>query len=242
MNKDVIIALDFPGEGEAMAFLEGFGPERPYVKVGMELYYAAGPGLVARLKERGHRVFLDLKLHDIPNTVERAMAVLAAQGADMVNLHAAGASAMMEAAMRGIHSGTPAGAQRPLVLAVTQLTSTSPEVLRDELLIGESMEETVAAYAALAKNAGLDGVVCSPLEAPEVHTQLGADFLTVTPGIRLAGPEAVGAQDQVRTATPREAGALGSDFIVVGRPVTKAADPLEAYRAIRRDFLEGAGE
>lgn len=242
MNKDVIIALDFPGEGEAIAFLAGFGPERPYVKVGMELYYAAGPGLVARLKERGHRVFLDLKLHDIPNTVERAMAVLAAQGADMVNLHAAGASAMMEAAMRGIRSGTPAGAQRPLVLAVTQLTSTSPDVLRDELLIGESMEETVSAYAALARNAGLDGVVCSPLEAPEVHTQLGADFLTVTPGIRLAGPEAVVAQDQVRTATPREAGALGSDFIVVGRPVTKAANPLEAYRAIRQDFLEGAGE
>ena len=205
----------------------------------MELYYAAGPGLVARLKARGHRVFLDLKLHDIPNTVERAMAVLAAQGADMVNLHAAGGTAMMEAAMRGIRSATPAGVPRPLVLAVTQLTSTSPEALRSELLIGESMEETVASYAALARKAGLDGVVCSPREAGEIHRRLGADFLTVTPGIRASGPGTPGSQDQVRTASAREAGRLGADDIVAGRPITQAANPLEAYRALRKEYEQG---
>lgn len=238
-KKEVIIALDFAGESDAWDFLDKFGEERPYVKVGMELFYGAGPGLVARLKARGHRVFLDLKLHDIPNTVEKAMTVLAGLGADMVNVHAAGGAAMMEAAARGVRSGTPAGAQRPRVLAVTQLTSTGAEALRDEMLIGASMEEVVASYAALAKASGLDGVVASPLEVPEIHRRLGEGFLTVTPGIRNTAENPAGKQDQVRTASPREAGRLGSDFIVVGRPITRAQDPLTAYQAVGREFEEG---
>lgn len=239
MNHNLIIALDFAGENEALDFLGRLEPERPYVKVGMELFYAAGPALVSRLKARGHKVFLDLKLHDIPTTVEKAMKVLAGLGADMVNVHASGSTAMMEAALRGVRAGTPPGAAPPLVLAVTQLTSTSAETLREELLIERLLEEVVAAYGALAQAAGLSGVVCSPLEAGEIHRRLGGDFLTVTPGIRASGPGTPGRQDQVRTASAQEAGRMGADYIVVGRPITQAANPLEAYRALRKEYEQG---
>lgn len=231
-NRAVITALDFPTGDEALAFLGLFPDgEKPFVKIGMELYYAEGPAFVRKVRERGHRVFLDLKLHDIPNTVGRAMAVLRDLGADIVNVHAAGGSAMMRAAAEGLarRDGT-----RPLLIAVTQLTSTSPAMLRDELLIGAPMEEAVMRYAENARDAGLDGVVCSPHEAAAVKARCGAGFLTVTPGIRFAG---AAADDQSRIMTPADAARAGSDFIVVGRPITRAADPLAAYRRAVADFL-----
>ena len=230
MGKDVIIACDFAGKAETLAFLDRFGDERPFLKIGMELYYAAGPDIVRELKARGHKIFLDLKLHDIPNTVKKAMAVLRDLGADVINLHAAGTKAMMEAALEGV---TRPDGTRPLLIAVTQLTSTSEERMRDELLIGAPLAETVLHYAENAKNAGLDGVVCSPLEAGLIHSRCGDGFLTVTPGVRFADGD-VG--DQVRVTTPAKAKELGSDYIVVGRPITQAADPLAAYRRCVAEF------
>ena len=231
MAKDVIVACDFRSEAETLAFLEKFGPERPFVKIGMELFYAEGPQIVRKLKSRGHKIFLDLKLHDIPNTVKKSMAVLSSLGADLINVHAAGTSAMMRAALEGL---TRPDGTRPLLIAVTQLTSTGPESLRRELLIETPMEETVLAYAENARNSGLDGVVCSPLEAGKVKARCGADFLTVTPGIRFAESAA---DDQTRIASPARARELGSDYIVVGRPVTAAQDPAAAYGRCRREFL-----
>ena len=230
MGKDVIIACDFAGKAETLAFLDRFGGERPFLKIGMELYYAAGPDIVRELKARGHKIFLDLKLHDIPNTVKKAMAVLRDLGADVINLHAAGTKAMMEAALEGV---TRPDGTRPLLIAVTQLTSTSEERMRAELLIGAPLAETVLHYAENAKNAGLDGVVCSPLEAGLIHGRCGDGFLTVTPGVRFADGD-VG--DQVRVTTPAKAKELGSDYIVVGRPITQAADPLAAYRRCVAEF------
>lgn len=230
MAKDVIVACDFSTKAETLDFLSLFGEARPFVKVGMELFYAEGPGVVRALKERGHRVFLDLKLHDIPNTVRRTAAVLASLGADLCNVHAAGTSAMMRAALEGL--ARPDGT-RPLLVAVTQLTSTSEASMRRELLIGKSMEETVLAYARNARDSGLDGVVCSPLEAGAVKKRCGAGFLTVTPGVRFAGSAA---DDQARVTTPARARELGSDYIVVGRPVTAAPDPAAAYRRCVAEF------
>ncbi len=231
MGKDVIIACDFAGKQETMAFLEQFQEEKPFVKIGMELYYAEGPAIVRELKARGHKIFLDLKLHDIPNTVKKAMAVLSRLDVDMVNLHAAGTAAMMEAALEGL---TRPDGTRPLLIAVTQLTSTSQERMEKELLIEKPLPEVVLSYAALAKNAGLDGVVCSPLEAGAVHARCGAAFVTVTPGVRFADGE-VG--DQVRVTTPEKAKEIGSDYIVVGRPITQAADPVAAYRRCVKEFV-----
>ena len=231
MANDVIIALDFENQQKTLAFLDRFpAGEKPYVKIGMELFYAEGPEIVRQIKARGHRIFLDLKLHDIPNTVKKAMAVLSRLDVDMVNLHAAGTRAMMEAALEGL---TRPDGSRPLLLAVTQLTSTSPERMRDELLIDRPLDQVVMAYAQNAAEAGLDGVVCSPLEAGKVHDVCGAGFLTVTPGIRFAGSDA---GDQVRITTPQRARELGSDYIVVGRPITQAEDPVEAYRRAVREF------
>ena len=230
MGKDVIIACDFAGKAETLAFLDRFGDERPFLKIGMELYYAAGPDIVRELKARGHKIFLDLKLHDIPNTVKKAMAVLRDLGADVINLHAAGTKAMMEAALEGV---TRPDGTRPLLIAVTQLTSTSEERMRDELLIDAPLAETVLHYAENARDAGLDGVVCSPLEAGLIHGRCGDGFLTVTPGVRFADGD-VG--DQVRVTTPAKAKELGSDYIVVGRPITQAADPLAAYRRCVAEF------
>ena len=230
--KDVIVALDFPGKAETLAFLDRFpAGEKPFVKIGMELYYAEGPDVVREMKARGHRIFQDLKLHDIPNTVKRAMAVLSRLDVDMVNLHAAGASEMMRAALEGLRR--PDGS-RPLLIAVTQLTSTDDTALKRELLIDTPMAETVLSYAQNAARSGLDGVVCSPLEAALVKERCGADFLTVTPGIRFAD-SAVG--DQKRIMTPERAGQSGCDYIVVGRPITQAADPVAAYRRCVKDFL-----
>ena len=238
MGKDVIIACDFSSAEQTYEFLDRFGDRRPFVKIGMELYYAAGPQIVRQLKQRGHKVFLDLKLHDIPNTVEKAMRVLADLDVDLCNVHAAGTRKMMEAGLRGLMEG--AGKEdRPLLIAVTQLTSTSQEQLAEDILIDRPMEDVVAAYAAGAKAAGLDGVVCSPLESPVVHEQLGADFLTVTPGVRLAG-DAAG--DQTRVTTPAKARELGSDYIVVGRSITAAEDPLAAYEQCLRDFVGDKAE
>ena len=233
MAKDVIIALDFPAREETLAFLDRFpaGEDKPFVKIGMELYYAEGPSIVREIKARGHRIFLDLKLHDIPNTVKRAMAVLSGLDVDMVNLHAAGASAMMKAALEGL---TRPDGTRPLLIAVTQLTSTDAAALKEELLIEAPMAETVLAYAKNAAASGLDGVVCSPLEAALVKERCGEHFLTVTPGIRFAGGDA---GDQKRIMTPERAGKSGCDYIVVGRPVTQAADPVEAYRRAAKEFL-----
>ena len=231
MGKDVIIACDFAGKQETMAFLEQFQEEKPFVKIGMELYYAEGPAIVRELKARGHRIFLDLKLHDIPNTVKKAMAVLSRLDVDMVNLHAAGTAAMMEAALEGL---TRPDGTRPLLIAVTQLTSTSQARMEKELLIEKPLPEVVLSYAELAKNAGLDGVVCSPLEAGAVHARCGAAFVTVTPGVRFADGE-VG--DQVRVTTPEKAKENGSDYIVVGRPITQAADPVTAYRRCVKEFV-----
>ena len=231
MAKDVIIALDFPGESEVMSFLDLFDGEKPYVKIGMELYYAEGPAIVRELKERGHKILLDLKLHDIPNTVKSAMAVLSRLDVDMTNLHASGGSKMMEAAIEGL---TRPDGSRPLLIAVTQLTSTSQEQMEDDLLIEEDMEKVVGHYAYNTKLAGLDGVVCSPLEAEKVHGICGDDFLTVTPGVRFAD-DAKG--DQSRVTTPAKAKELGSDYIVVGRSITGAPDPLAAYERCVSEFL-----
>ncbi|MCI8415025.1 MAG: orotidine-5'-phosphate decarboxylase [Ruminiclostridium sp.] len=232
MGKDVIIACDFSSKQETLAFLDQFSGRKPYVKIGMELFYAEGPSIVRDLKERGHQIFLDLKLHDIPNTVKKAMAVLSRLDVDMVNLHAAGTRAMMEGALEGV---TRPDGTRPLVIAVTQLTSTSQERLTEELLIEKPMDETVMHYAANAAQAGLDGVVCAPLEAGKVHQRCGKDFVTVTPGIRFADGEK---GDQVRVTTPEQAKALGSDYIVVGRPITQASDPVAAYDRCVKEFVD----
>ena len=231
LNKDVMVALDFSSKKEVMDFLDLFTEEKPFVKIGMELYYAEGPSIVREIKARGHKIFLDLKLHDIPNTVKKAMAVLSNLDVDMCNLHAAGTVAMMEGALAGL---TRADGTRPLLIAVTQLTSTSEERMREDLLIERPLDEVVMHYASRAAKAGLDGVVCSPLEAGKVHETCGEKFLTVTPGVRFADGE-VG--DQVRVTTPARARELGSDFIVVGRPITQAADPVAAYRRCVKDFL-----
>ena len=232
MAKDVIVALDFENKEKTLAFLDRFeGAEKPFVKIGMELFYAEGPEVVREIKARGHKIFLDLKLHDIPNTVKKAMAVLSRLDVDMVNLHAAGTRAMMEAALEGL---TRPDGSRPLLLAVTQLTSTSQERMTQELLIDQPLDQVVLAYAKNAAAAGLDGVVCSPLEAGEVHSACGDKFLTVTPGVRFADGD-VG--DQVRVTTPSRARELGSDYIVVGRPITQAADPVDAYRRAVKEFL-----
>ena len=231
-KKDVLIALDFPTLEETLAFLDRFpAGEKPFVKIGMELFYAEGPDAVRRIKERGHRIFLDLKLHDIPNTVKRAMAVLSRLDVDMVNLHAAGASEMMRGALEGL---TRPDGTRPLLIAVTQLTSTSADALKRELLIDTPMAETVLSYAKNAADAGLDGVVCSPLEAAQVKARCGADFVTVTPGIRFADGDA---GDQKRIMTPKNAGENGCDYLVMGRPITQADDPVAAYRRAVRDFM-----
>ena len=231
MGKDVIIACDFAGRDETLAFLDQFKDVKPFVKIGMELFYAEGPQIVRDIKARGHKIFLDLKLHDIPNTVKKAMAVLSKLDVDMVNLHAAGTSAMMEAALEGL---TRPDGTRPLLIAVTQLTSTDEERMHRELLIGESLPETVLHYAHNAKKAGLDGVVCSPLEAAAVHERCGREFVTVTPGVRFSDSAK---DDQARIMTPAQAKTVGSDYIVVGRPITQAADPVEAYLRCVRDFM-----
>jgi orotidine-5'-phosphate decarboxylase len=230
MGKDVIIACDFDSGDETIRFLDRFQGVKPFVKIGMELFYAEGPQIVKSIKARGHRIFLDLKLHDIPNTVKKAMSVLSRLEVDMVNLHAAGSSAMMEAALEGL---TRPDGTRPLLIAVTMLTSIDAQRMKNELLIGVPLEETVMSYAQNAKKAGLDGVVCSPLEAGKVHAACGNGFLTVTPGIRFAGG-AIG--DQARVTTPVMAREYGADYIVVGRPITEAADPAAAYRQCISDF------
>ena len=232
MGKDVIIACDFSSKEATLAFLDRFSGRKPYVKIGMELFYAEGPAIVREIKARGHQIFLDLKLHDIPNTVKKAMAVLSGLDVDMVNLHAAGTRAMMEAALEGV---TRPDGTRPLVIAVTQLTSTSQERMQEELLIAAPMDETVIHYAANAAKAGLDGVVCSPMEAGKVHQVCGKQFLTVTPGIRFADGDK---GDQVRVTTPAQAKKIGSDYIVVGRPITAAADPVAAYERCVREFVD----
>ena len=233
MAKDVIIALDFPAKEEVTRFLSHFKEEKPYVKVGMELFYAEGPFIVRELKEQGFKIFLDLKLHDIPNTVKSAMRVLSSYGVDIANLHAAGTVPMMEAALEGL---TRPDGSRPLLFAVTQLTSTNPSLLKPELLIDGDMAAVTAHYAQNAKKAGLDGAICSPHESPAIHAVCGADFLTLTPGIRFAD---AAADDQSRITTPAGARELGSDFIVVGRPITKAADPLAVYRRCVSEFVGG---
>lgn len=233
MSKDVIIACDFSSKAELLTFLDKFEGEstKPFLKVGMELFYAEGPEIVREIKRRNHKIFLDLKLHDIPNTVKKAMAVLSALDVDILNLHAAGTISMMEAAMEGL---TRPDGTRPLLIAVTQLTSTSEERMKNDLLIDRALDEVVLHYAANAKIAGLDGVVCSPLEAGKVKDVCGQDFLTVTPGVRFADGN-VG--DQVRVTTPARAKELGSDYIVVGRPITEAADPVAAYKRCVAEFL-----
>lgn len=231
MGKDVIVACDFSSKKAVMEFLDKFEDVKPFVKIGMELYYAEGPQIVKEIKERGHKVFLDLKLHDIPNTVKKAMAVLADLGVDMCNVHASGTIAMMQAAMEGI---TREDGTRPIVIAVTQLTSTSQERMTQDLLIEEPIDKVVIHYAGNAKKAGLDGVVCSPLEAGKVHAACGNDFVTVTPGVRFADGD-VG--DQVRVMTPAQAKAIGSDYIVVGRPITAAEDPVAAYKRCVDEFV-----
>lgn len=231
MGKDVIIACDFSSAEEVYKFLDLFGEEKPFVKIGMELFYAEGPAIVRAIKARGHKIFLDLKLHDIPNTVKKSMAVLSRLDVDMTNLHAAGTSAMMKGALEGL---TREDGTRPLLIAVTQLTSTDEERMRNELLVQGEMKEVVMHYASNAAASGLDGVVCSPLEAEAVHTRCGKDFLTVTPGVRFADGD-VG--DQKRVMTPAEAKRIGSDYIVVGRPITAAADPVAAYRRCVEEFV-----
>ena len=231
MGKDVIVACDFSSAETCLAFLDKFTEEKPFVKIGMELYYAEGPSIVKALKARGHKVFLDLKLHDIPNTVKKSMSVLRDLGADIVNLHAAGTITMMEAALEGL---TRPDGTRPLLIAVTQLTSTSQERMTADLLIDHPIDQVVLHYASNAKKAGLDGIVCSPLEAGKVHDTCGADFLTITPGVRFADGE-IG--DQVRVMTPAQAKEIGSDYIVVGRPITGAADPVAAYRRCMAEFV-----
>lgn len=232
MGKDVIIACDFANQKSCLDFLAKFTGRKPFVKIGMELFYAEGPQIVKELKARGHKIFLDLKLHDIPNTVEKAMSVLSGLDVDMCNVHASGTAAMMEAALHGL---TRADGTRPLLIAVTQLTSTSEERMRQDLLIEKPLDEVVRHYAKTAKGAGLDGVVCSPLEAGKVKESCGKQFLTVTPGVRFADGD-VG--DQVRVTTPEGAKALGSDYIVVGRPITAATDPVAAYERCMKEFAE----
>ncbi len=232
MGKDVIVACDFNTAEETLKFLDIFTEEKPYVKIGMELFYAEGPEIVREIKRRGHKIFLDLKLHDIPNTVKKAMAVLSRLDVDMCNLHAAGTVAMMEAAIEGL---TRPDGTRPLLIAVTQLTSTDQERMERDLLINEPLEKVVMHYASNAKAAGLDGVVCSPLESPAVHETCGKEFLTVTPGVRFADGDK---GDQVRVTTPEKAKELGSDYIVVGRPITQAQDPVAAYRRCIKEFVD----
>lgn len=231
MGKDVIVACDFASAAQTLQFLDKFKGRKPFVKIGMELYYAEGPEIVRQIKARGHKIFLDLKLHDIPNTVKKAMAVLSRLDVDIVNLHAAGTTAMMEAALQGL---TRPDGTRPLLIAVTQLTSTDQESMERDLLIREPIADVVMHYARTAKAAGLDGVVCSPLEAAKVHDACGADFLTVTPGVRFADGD-VG--DQKRVMTPAQAKAVGSDYIVVGRPITAASDPVGAYERCIEEFV-----
>lgn len=232
MGKDVIIACDFPSAEQTFAFLDKFTGRKPFVKIGMELFYAEGPQIVREIKKRGHKIFLDLKLHDIPNTVKSAMAVLSNLDVDLCNLHAAGTVRMMEAAIEGL---TRPDGTRPLLIAVTQLTSTDQESMENDLLINEPIDKVVMHYAANAKKAGLDGVVCSPLEAQKVHDICGADFITVTPGVRFADGD-IG--DQKRVMTPEQAKKIGSDYIVVGRPVTKAEDPVAAYERCIAEFVD----
>ena len=232
MGKDVIIACDFDSAEKTFAFLDKFTGRKPFVKIGMELYYAEGPSIVKEIKKRGHKIFLDLKLQDIPNTVKKAMSVLSNLDVDMTNLHASGTIAMMEAAIEGL---TKADGTRPMLIAVTQLTSTSEERMRQELLIDAPIDKTVMHYAMNAKTAGLDGVVCSPLEAGKVHDTCGKDFVTVTPGVRFADGD-IG--DQVRVMTPEQAKKIGSDYIVVGRPITAAEDPVAAYRRCVKEFVD----
>ncbi|MCI5538660.1 MAG: orotidine-5'-phosphate decarboxylase [Oscillospiraceae bacterium] len=231
MGKDVIIACDFAGKKETLDFLSQFKDEKPFVKIGMELFYAEGPDIVREIKARGHKIFLDLKLHDIPNTVKKAMHVLSRLDVDMCNLHAAGATDMMKAAIEGL---TRDDGTRPLLIAVTQLTSTDQETMERDLLIKEPIDKVVMHYALTAKNAGLDGVVCSPLEAEKVHSICSNDFLTVTPGVRFADSDK---GDQKRVMTPEQAKKIGSDYIVVGRPITQADDPVSAYRRCVREFV-----
>ena len=230
-QRDVIIACDFDSAETTLAFLDKFTDCKPFVKIGMELYYAAGPAIVKAIKERGHKIFLDLKLHDIPNTVKKAMSVLSKMDVDMCNLHAAGTIEMMKAALEGL---TREDGTRPLLIAVTQLTSTSEERMQKELLINASINDTIVKYAQNAKEAGLDGVVCSPLEAGMVKEACGAEFVTVTPGVRFADGE-VG--DQVRVTTPERAKEIGTDYIVVGRPITQAEDPVAAYKRCVAEFV-----
>ncbi len=230
MGKDVIIACDFASRDQTLQFLDRFQDKKPFVKIGMELYYAEGPQIVRDIKARGHQIFLDLKLHDIPNTVEKAMRVLSNLQVDMVNLHATGGRMMMEAALRGL---TKPDGTRPLLIAVTQLTSTTQEVMEQELLIHGKLEDVVLSYAKNARDAGLDGVVCSPWEAGIVHEHVGVGFVTVTPGVRFADGDA---GDQKRIATPEKANEIGSDYIVVGRPITQASNPEEAYRRCFHEF------
>lgn len=232
MGKDVIIACDFSSAEETFQFLDKFTDEKPFVKIGMELFYAEGPSIVREIKKRGHKIFLDLKLHDIPNTVKKAMAVLSNLDVDMTNLHAAGTIDMMTAAVEGL---TKPDGTRPILIAVTQLTSTSEERMQKELLIHSSINDTIVKYAENAKAAGLDGVVCSPLEAGMVKDACGKEFYTVTPGVRFADGE-VG--DQVRVTTPEKAKEIGSDYIVVGRPITQAEDPVAAYRRCVAEFVD----
>ncbi|MDD6725306.1 MAG: orotidine-5'-phosphate decarboxylase [Oscillospiraceae bacterium] len=232
MGKDVIIACDFADKETALSFLDKFEGRKPFVKIGMELFYAEGPQIVREIKARGHKIFLDLKLHDIPNTVKKSMAVLSRLDVDMCNLHAAGTSRMMEAALEGL---TRPDGTRPLLIAVTQLTSTDQEAMERDLLIKEPIDKVVMHYAETAKNAGLDGVVCSPLEAQKVHDICGKKFLTVTPGVRFADGD-IG--DQKRVMTPEQAKKIGSDYIVVGRPITAAPDPVAAYERCIKEFVD----
>lgn len=232
MGKDVIVACDFASAEQTFRFLDQFTGRKPFVKIGMELYYAEGPSIVREIKARGHKIFLDLKLHDIPNTVKKAMAVLRNLDVDITNLHAAGATAMMQAAVEGL---TREDGTRPLLIAVTQLTSTDQESMERDILIKEPIDQVVMHYAKTAKNAGLDGIVCSPLEAGKVHDTCGNAFLTITPGVRFADGD-VG--DQKRVMTPAQAKEIGSDYIVVGRPITAAADPVAAYERCVREFCD----
>lgn len=232
MGKDVIIACDFGSKEEVINFLSKFTEEKPYVKIGMELFYGEGPEIIKLIKSMGHKIFLDLKLHDIPNTVKKAMRVLSNYNIDMVNLHAAGTVAMMEAAIEGL---TKEDGTRPILIAVTQLTSIDEKRMHSDILIEKPIEEVVIHYAKCAKSAGLDGVVCSPLEAGKVHDVCGSEFLTVTPGVRFDDNNL---GDQVRVTTPVKAKEIGSDYIVVGRPITAAKDPVEAYRRCVREFVE----
>ena len=231
MGKDVIIACDFASAEDTFAFLDKFTGKKPFVKIGMELFYAEGPSIVKEIKKRGHKIFLDLKLHDIPNTVKKSMSVLSRLDVDMTNLHASGTKAMMEAAIEGL---TRPDGTRPMLIAVTQLTSTSQERMENDLLIKEPIDKVVMHYAKCASEAGLDGVVCSPLEAGKVHDTCGSSFVTVTPGVRFADGDK---GDQVRVMTPADAKAIGSDYIVVGRPITAAADPVSAYERCCAEFI-----